>query len=225
MFRGSGVSLSPLDHALLREWADLDVPFEVVARGLHKAAEQALWDARPGDEVLRSLRSCRKAVTGEIRRYRDRAVGRASPSRNRALQDATGPETRSPSLSRPDSPSATATSHDASASAETGYEDERRRRCVQTLRKFAVDHPLLQHLAEPLCAWLSSLPRDDAAFDVKLETALLRGLPYVQRRDILVEANAWVSQGFHTSHHARLRSWRFHRAAVLRRVLSLPSFW
>ncbi|MBL9038439.1 MAG: hypothetical protein JNG84_07995, partial [Archangium sp.] len=45
-YRGRGVSLSPADYDLVEAWAATEVPFEVVARGIRKAAEAALWDAR-----------------------------------------------------------------------------------------------------------------------------------------------------------------------------------
>jgi hypothetical protein len=74
-FRGAGVMLSPLDAELLSEWAALHVPYEVVARGIRKAAERALWDARPDEPGLRSLRACRREVKAEIKKYLDRAAG------------------------------------------------------------------------------------------------------------------------------------------------------
>ena len=37
-FRGSGLMLSPLDGELASTWAQVGVPFEVVARGIRRAA-------------------------------------------------------------------------------------------------------------------------------------------------------------------------------------------
>jgi hypothetical protein len=74
-FRGAGVMLSPLDAELVSEWAALNVPYEVVARGIRRAAERALWDARPDEPGLRSLRACRREVKAEIKKYLDRAAG------------------------------------------------------------------------------------------------------------------------------------------------------
>lgn len=74
-FRGSGLMLSPLDGELVSAWAAQGVPFEVVARGIRGAAEAALWDARPGEPALRSVRACRRKVEAEIRKYLDRAAG------------------------------------------------------------------------------------------------------------------------------------------------------
>lgn len=74
-YRGHGVSLSAVDLELLDAWAELDVPFEVIARGLRKAAEAALWDAAE-EEGLRSLRACRRSVDAEISKYVARAAGR-----------------------------------------------------------------------------------------------------------------------------------------------------
>src|SRR5688500_13002929 len=74
-FRGSGLMLSPLDGELVSAWAALGVPFEVVARGIRRAAEETLWDARPGEPVLRSVRACRRAVEAEVKKYLDRSAG------------------------------------------------------------------------------------------------------------------------------------------------------
>src|SRR5215217_7321300 len=73
--RGAGLMLSPLDAQLLSAWADAKVPFEVVARGIARSAEKALFDARPGEPVLRSLRACRRQVDAEIKRYLSRTAG------------------------------------------------------------------------------------------------------------------------------------------------------
>jgi hypothetical protein len=74
-FRGSGLMLSPLDGELASQWAQSGVPFEVVARGIRRAAESALRDARPGEPVLRTLRACRRAVEAEIKKFQDRSAG------------------------------------------------------------------------------------------------------------------------------------------------------
>jgi hypothetical protein len=56
------------------------VPFEVIARGIRKAAEAALWDSPEGAGQLRSLRGARKQVEVEIAHYLKRAAGKtASP--------------------------------------------------------------------------------------------------------------------------------------------------
>jgi hypothetical protein len=73
--RGAGLMLSALDTELLTSWAREEVPFEVVARGIARSAEKALFDARPGEPVLRSLRTCKRHVEAEIKRYRERTAG------------------------------------------------------------------------------------------------------------------------------------------------------
>jgi hypothetical protein len=82
-YRGRGVSLSALDVELLDAWAAAEVPLEVVARGIRKAAEAALWDAPEGEAHLRSLRACKRHVDREIARYlrhtAGRGEGRAAP--------------------------------------------------------------------------------------------------------------------------------------------------
>jgi len=84
--RGAGLMLSALDTEILTSWAREGVPFEVVARGIQRSAEKALWDARPGEPVLRSLRSCQRQVEAEIKKYRQRSAGEGeSPRKRRAL--------------------------------------------------------------------------------------------------------------------------------------------
>jgi hypothetical protein len=75
-YRGRGVSLSPEDVELVDRWAEAQVPFEVVARGVRLAAEKALWDAPEGEGQLRFLRACRRAVDAEQAKYLKRTAGR-----------------------------------------------------------------------------------------------------------------------------------------------------
>lgn len=75
-YRGHGVSLSAVDLEILDGWAGLEVPFEVIARGLRKAAEAALWDAAAGEGRLRSLKACRREVDAEIKKYVRTTAGR-----------------------------------------------------------------------------------------------------------------------------------------------------
>ncbi len=79
-FRGSGLALSAVDAELLRTWAELGVPFEVVACGIRRRAERALWDAKPNEPLLRSLHACRAAVEREIRHYLARVAGGTASS-------------------------------------------------------------------------------------------------------------------------------------------------
>lgn len=75
-YRGRGVSLSATDVELLDAWAETGVPVEVVARGIRKASEAALWDAAAGETHLRSLRACRRHVELEIKHYLRASAGR-----------------------------------------------------------------------------------------------------------------------------------------------------
>lgn len=81
-YRGHGVSFSAVDLELVDTWAELHVPFEVVARGIRKAAEAALWDARDDEGVgLRSLRAARRHVESEIGKYQRTSAGRTDTSK------------------------------------------------------------------------------------------------------------------------------------------------
>ncbi|GMU62358.1 MAG: hypothetical protein AMXMBFR34_41210 [Myxococcaceae bacterium] len=74
--RGRGVALSAKDVELLDEWADAQVPLEVIARGIRKAAEAALWDSPDGEGLLRSLSACRRQVNAEIAKYLKLSAGK-----------------------------------------------------------------------------------------------------------------------------------------------------
>lgn len=74
-YRGRGVELSPLDAEVLEGWAATGAPFEVVARGLRRAAERAAWDALEPDGGLQSLRGCRREVESEIKKWAARTAG------------------------------------------------------------------------------------------------------------------------------------------------------
>ncbi|MDP2270830.1 MAG: hypothetical protein Q8N23_22100 [Archangium sp.] len=83
-YRGHGVSLSAVDLQLLDAWAELEVPFEVIARGLRKAAEAALWDAAEGQGRLRSLKAARRDVESEISKFVARTAGRTESPTTKA---------------------------------------------------------------------------------------------------------------------------------------------
>lgn len=202
-YRGSGVMLSALDVELLAQWASLDLPFEVVARGIRRAAEAALFDARPGEPALRSLRACRKAVDAEIRKYLGRAAGRTSSA----------PVAAEPEISEP-----------------TGPAHERRHEKLRaTLRKIARGQPSLAPAIARLLEGPVATPPSDLAEattrEEAVEVALLRALPFSERLSLLREARELTEKALLTSAWARQRSRRFHRSALLRRRLSLPSFW
>lgn len=71
-----GLALSPLDAELLLSWQSAGIPREVVFRGILAAAEQRRQNARPGEDKLRRLRDCERAVSIEWKRHRNLGVGR-----------------------------------------------------------------------------------------------------------------------------------------------------
>lgn len=77
-YRGHGVSLSAVDLELVDAWATAEVPFEVIARGIRKAAEAALWDAAEGQGHLRSLKAARRQVDAEIAKFVGTTAGRTT---------------------------------------------------------------------------------------------------------------------------------------------------
>jgi hypothetical protein len=75
-YRGRGVALSAKDVELVEQWADAEVPFEVVARGMRLAAEKALWDAADGTGRLDSLRACKRSVDAELKKRLKLSAGK-----------------------------------------------------------------------------------------------------------------------------------------------------
>ena len=74
--------LSALDVELLEDWSRRGMPLEVVVRGLQKAVETSMWDARPDTPTLRSLRSCRRAVESEFKKHQAFTLGKGQPTGN-----------------------------------------------------------------------------------------------------------------------------------------------
>jgi hypothetical protein len=193
-FRGRGVSLSAKDVELVDAWAKQDVPFEVVARGIKKAAEAALWDSADGEGALRNLSQTRAHVKREIDKYLKTSVGRHEPE-------------------------------GAAPASEEPFHLARHRKLLATLKRVERDRADLK-----LSSWLPRLPAPDsldaAARQEELAMALvLRSLPFSERREHLREARKLVQKVNVMTASARRESLRFHRAAVLRRALDLPSFW
>jgi hypothetical protein len=194
--RGAGVMLSALDAALVVEWRALGIPFEVVARGIGKAAERALWDARPGEPALRSLRAAKREVEAEIKRYqRLRAGAAAKPGQE-------------------DGPNA----------AEDHGPESQGKRVAAKFRKAGREQPGLEgafaRLSEEA---LAGRLEQDA--EVRVDLVLLRALPFPERLATLKEATALEGEQRPLSHHGRVMARRFHVGAVLRRRLNLPRFW
>lgn len=77
-YRRRGLSLSALDMMLLEQWAELEVPFEVIARGIRRASEQLVWDRVVGDETPDSLRVCKRDVEAEIKKWVRTSAGRGA---------------------------------------------------------------------------------------------------------------------------------------------------
>jgi hypothetical protein len=191
-FRGAGVMLSTLDAELVSEWAALHVPYEVVARGIRRAAERALWDARPDEPGLRSLRACRREVNAEIKKYLDRAAG--------------GVEAAEPKL-----------------------EEDRHQKLRAALRKFARIEPRSAGVVGRLLAGPLSRGADSRTGTAREEdlvvAALTRALPFPERLSVTRQVRGHVAKANPLSAAGRRMSRRFHRGALLREVLELPSFW
>ena len=190
-FRGRGVSLSALDVELLEDWAKSGAPFEVIARGIRKAAEGVLFDAPEDDRGLRSLVACRYEVERELQKYVKATAGRTEES----------------------------------GAADEPFHLKRYKKLVAALKKTAKLHPALA----PAVARLLSLgaPNDFVEATEREELAhatILRALAWPRRRALLQQAREFVQKAEGMSSAARRESRRLHRAALLRRELSLPAF-
>ncbi|NTX15530.1 hypothetical protein HUA74_05300 [Myxococcus sp. CA051A] len=196
--RGAGLMLSALDSELLTSWAREGVPFEVVARGISRSAEKALWDARPGEPVLRNLRACRRQVDAEIKKYRSLTAGAGETPAPEA------PSRRRKALS---------------------WEETRHARLVDALEDLAGREQALA----PRVAWLrgtvlASIPGEPAALDAQEALsflALLRALPFLQRREVWRDALSVGSEQQVMSVRARRLSRRFRVVAAVRRRLGV----
>jgi hypothetical protein len=190
-FRGVGVSLSGIDVELVEEWANAGAPFEVVARGIRRAAETAWMDAPEDERGLRSLKACRQAVKRELEKYARASAGRTEDG------DVPAP-----------------------------LHVVRHRKLVAALRKIAREVPSLAATVERLLALEHPADFDEAQWHQDLaHAALLRALPFLERIDLLHHARQLVQKAPPMSARARQESRRLHRAALLRRALSLPAFW
>jgi len=189
--RGGGLMLSALDTELLTSWAQEDVPFEVVARGIARSAEKALWDTRPGEPVLRSLRACKRQVESEIKKYRDRSAGEAAAERRRSR---TWEETRHGRL-------------------RASLERLAERRPELTLR--------VGQLLDSVLATPPAEPAQLDAQESRVFLGLLRALPFAERGRLWREARGESSERQGMSARSRQVSRRFRLLALVRRTLEM----
>jgi hypothetical protein len=194
-FRGRGVSLSALDVELLEEWARTGAPFEVVARGIRRAAEGVLFDAPESDRGLRSLIACKREVDVELKKFVAATTG----------------STQAPSpAEQPPEP----------------LHLMRHKKLKGLVRRAAKEHRSLRAAADRL---LALAPPSDVEAAQWLEdvshAVLLRALSWQHRRALLHQAREFVQKSSAMSPSARRESRRLHRAALLRRFLSLPALW
>jgi hypothetical protein len=190
--RGAGLMLSALDAELLTSWAREGVPFEVVARGITRSAEKALWDTRPGEPVLRSLRSCQRQVASEIKKYQERTIGAGeSPRRRQAL---TWEETRQARLR---------------ASLE---------RLVERRPELM---PRVGLLLETALATTPAEPAQWDALESLVLLALLRALPFSERLQLWRESRGGGMEAQGMSTRSRRVARRFRLLALVRRALEM----
>jgi len=206
LVRGSGLMLSALDRELLTRWSEVGAPFEVVARGIRRAAEKAAYDARPGMAALRSLRACKREVESEIKKHLDRSAGRTGkvPSWPAPLEEETPPP----------------------AAPQRTVAQEREARFRKVLQELGTRRPELAAGCQRLTAQLARLLEASASgADDRVIAALVRAAPFGERRGWIREARAAAGAQPGVSLRARKLSLRVHRAAVVRRALQLPAFW
>lgn len=193
--------LSPLDLELLETWEAQQIPFEVIARGIRRAAETTLWDARPGENTLRSLRSCRRQVEAELKKHLQRSVQTDAP----------------PTVFLKDENS------------EAALIQKRHRKLIASLQKIAERDEQLRKGIDLLLTLVQQQPPTSMRHMERHEEwvfiRLLRSLPFSLRLELLKEAIELTKTTASVSVYAKKLSRRFHRAFVLRRRFSLPAFW
>jgi hypothetical protein len=195
-YRGAGLMLSPLDVELVDRWAADGVPFEVVARGIRRAAEAMLFDARAGQTGPRSLRACRRDVDAEIKKHRGRSAGKGEqpnepPAEPLHLKRHGRVRVTLRKLAR------------ASPELSPGVE-----RLIQ------------RHFAAPPQDSAEATAREEL-----LDLLLVRLLPFGLRLPVLRQARQMTEEAAGLSRRARKLSLRFHRGALVRRRLELPAYW
>jgi len=202
-FRGRGVALSALDVELVDAWAKAGAPFEVVARGIRKAAEGALFDAPDDDRGLRSLTACQRLVSAELDKFNATTTGKAVAPEPEAQAETDKP--------RKDVP----------------LHIKRHRQLKAALRRAAKDSERIAPAALRIVETLREPQDFDGAErnEMLAQLLLLRALPVAERRALLQEAHDLVQKSPAMSARARRESRRLHRAALLRRALDLPAFW
>lgn len=190
--RGAGLMLSALDTELLTSWAREGVPFEVVARGITRSAEKALWDTRPGEPVLRSLRACQRQVDAEIKKYRERNAGAGeAPKKRRSL---TWEETRHARL-------------------RASLEKLAERRPELTAR--------VGQLLEEVLARAPEEPAEFDAQEARVFLLLLRSLPFSVRCELWRESRGGGAESQGMSTRSRRVARRFRLLALVRRSLEM----
>lgn len=200
--RGAGLMLSALDIELLTSWGREGVPFEVVARGITRSAEKALWDARPGEPVLRSLRACRKQVESEIKKYRTLAAG-AGVSSGSGSEEEPSPRRRK---------------------ARSWEETRHARLCAQLEDVADREASLAARVRWLRDSVLAEVPVEPARLDAQEALALLalvRALPFPERVALWREARAGADEQQLMTARARRLSRRFRVLAAARRRLGV----
>lgn len=194
--RGRGLMLSALDAELVAEWSEAGVPFEVVARGIRRAAEKASYDARPDEPAVSSLRACKRQVEAEIRKYVERSAGRTQQGDERPKR-----------------------SVEEERKARMRSALRKLAKCQASLAGACA------RLAEKVEALGAPTLEDLAALEERIYAALVRATPFARRLEILRGARDSAGPPAGMSARARKLSLRVHRAAALRRAVDLPPFW
>ncbi|MEW5738100.1 MAG: hypothetical protein AB1938_04200 [Myxococcota bacterium] len=194
--RGRGVALSAKDVELLDEWAEAGVPVEVIARGIRKAAEAAVWDAPEGEGLLRSLAACRRQVNAEIAKYLKLSAGKTGAGAPNEVDD------------------------------EPFHVQRHKKLKAALKKIGKAHEALLPAVKRLLAGLPTPEDFDASNRQEELALAVLtRAIPYEERRVLLREASRLVEKAGAASKRARRESLRFHRAALIRHHLGVPAFW
>lgn len=67
---GEGIMLSSMDYSLIMEWKNMEIPKEVIFKGINKAFEKAKSRQGQGSKLLRNIKQCRESIENSIEEYR-----------------------------------------------------------------------------------------------------------------------------------------------------------
>jgi hypothetical protein len=192
-FRQRGVALSATDLELLDGWAQTGAPFEIIARGIRLAAEQALFHAVPGEFPMHSLKQCKRAVSAQVNAYLKRSPAGLPPAPSNQQELDPSPSKKAP----------------------VPFYLHLFESLCRDLEKHSARAPEIFGLARTRLQIPRSLEQAIAQEELTL-LRMLRALPFPERLEALQGSARAVREMALSSSEARRRAKRFHRLAFVK---------